>query len=99
MNYEFKKLQNKKIAILGLGIENYALAKYLIPPTPFIKGAKFDITICDARSKKELGEKYKDIEGILGVGHPIGCPTPLIKWQLGKNYNKKYTKKIADISI
>ena len=83
-----KNLQNKKIAILGLGIENYALVKFLIPLTPFIKGAKFDITICDARSKKELGERYKDIEGILGVGHPIGRPTPLIKWQLGKNYNK-----------
>jgi len=42
----FKDLENKKIAILGLGIENYALVKYLLKYK-----IKCEITICDAREK------------------------------------------------
>jgi len=49
-----ENLQNKKIAILGLGIENQALIKFLID-----KKINCAITICDLRDKKALGEKYK----------------------------------------
>ncbi|MFH1522389.1 MAG: UDP-N-acetylmuramoyl-L-alanine--D-glutamate ligase [Patescibacteria group bacterium] len=41
---KIKNLQNKKICILGYGIENQALVKFLIK-----KKIKADITICDAR--------------------------------------------------
>jgi len=42
-NITLKKLNNKKICILGYGIENQALVKYLIA-----KKIKADITICDS---------------------------------------------------
>ncbi|MBU0647351.1 hypothetical protein KJ809_02945, partial [Patescibacteria group bacterium] len=45
---ELKKLYNKKIALLGLGIENYALVKYVLD-----KKINCEITICDARNEKE----------------------------------------------
>jgi len=43
---KLNQLNNKKIALLGLGIENQALLKYLIK-----KKVKAEITVCDARSK------------------------------------------------
>lgn len=54
-NVKLKVLKNQKIAILGLGEENLALAKYL---------TKHDInyTICDKGSREELAEK--DIENL-----------------------------------
>jgi UDP-N-acetylmuramoylalanine--D-glutamate ligase len=73
MNYELKKLQNKKICILGLGIENYALVKFLLE-----KKIDCEIAICDARNKEKLGEKYKELAKYKNI-----------KWQLGGNYNKK----------
>jgi len=53
-----KKLQNKKIAILGLGIENYALIKFLLR-----QKVECMITICDIKKKAELGDKYQALKG------------------------------------
>ncbi|MFH1772746.1 MAG: UDP-N-acetylmuramoyl-L-alanine--D-glutamate ligase [Patescibacteria group bacterium] len=73
---ELKKLFNKRIAILGLGIENYALIKYVL-------NKKIDcvITICDIRSKEELGEKYEKLKKYKNI-----------IWKIGKNYNKNLEK-------
>jgi UDP-N-acetylmuramoylalanine--D-glutamate ligase len=85
-----KKLENKKIALLGLGKENSALLCFL-----FKKTKKANITICDFRPKKELkklapkDEKKqikwktgpgfnKDLEEfdilLRSPGWPINCP-------------------------
>ena len=45
MNYGLSFLKNKKIAFLGLGIENLALARYLLK-----QKVKCELTICDARN-------------------------------------------------
>jgi UDP-N-acetylmuramoylalanine--D-glutamate ligase len=59
--------KSKKIAILGLGEENIALINYL-----FKKGS--NITICDQKSKKQLGSYLKRIQNLS------------IKLKLGNNY-------------
>lgn len=68
------KLKNKKICILGLGIENYALVEFLLK-----KKIKCEITICDARTNKTLeGEQtFVHLQGF--------C---FLHWRLGKNYDK-----------
>ena len=55
MNLEY--LKNKKICLLGLGIENLSLAKYLAR-----RGIA--VSILDKRSSKELGDRYKTIKKI-----------------------------------
>ncbi len=50
-----KNLNKKEICILGLGIENYALVKYLIK-----KKISCNITICDAR--KKVKNIYPDLK-------------------------------------
>jgi len=94
------KLHNKKICILGLGIENYALVRFLLG-----KKVKCEITICDARSKKELGEKHTVIartpvaagerSNPVNITRKTGSPRRFaprddinIKWRLGKNYDQ-----------
>lgn len=67
-----KKFQNKKIAILGLGIENYSLVRYLLN-----KKINAYITICDNRSVEELGEKYEYLKD-----------RQAIAWKLGKYAGK-----------
>ena len=52
---ELKDLQNKKIAILGLGIENIALVRYLLKHK-----VKCEMTICDKR--EEVKEKIKNAD-------------------------------------
>ncbi|MBI4653129.1 UDP-N-acetylmuramoyl-L-alanine--D-glutamate ligase [Candidatus Kuenenbacteria bacterium] len=79
--------QNKKIAILGLGIENYALIKYLFQleadhPLGEKHKVKYEITICDSRTKKELDERYNE----------LNKKNILINWQLGNNFNKNLEK-------
>jgi UDP-N-acetylmuramoylalanine--D-glutamate ligase len=65
-----QKLQNKKIAILGLGIENYWLVKYILA-----QKIVCTIMICDGRGKKDLNDKllefqkYKNVDWILGKNH------------------------------
>ena len=85
-----KNLQNKKIALLGLGMENYALLKYLLKHE--VKG---EITICDMREKVgamhasslrrykihwQLGKNFKNNLGRFDIlfrspGWPIKCPS------------------------
>ncbi|MEK7557970.1 MAG: UDP-N-acetylmuramoyl-L-alanine--D-glutamate ligase [Patescibacteria group bacterium] len=73
---ELKKIQNKKIGILGLGIENYALVNYILN-----KKILCEITICDARDKKELNEKYNELKKYKNIN-----------WQFGKNYKQNLEK-------
>ncbi len=55
---QLKKLSNKKIALLGLGLENQALLALLDK-----KNIKAEITICDKRSKKRLNlPKLKNLK-------------------------------------
>lgn len=67
---KLKDLYKKNIFILGLGIENYWLVKFLLKE-------KIDcqIYICDARSSKVLGEKYVELS-----------KKKNIFWQLGIEY-------------
>jgi UDP-N-acetylmuramoylalanine--D-glutamate ligase len=69
-----KKLQDKKIAILGLGIENYALIKYLLK-----NKINCEITVCDKRKFDKLAE-IKNFAFLQKIKK--------IKWRLGKNYDK-----------
>ncbi len=78
------ELKNKKIAILGLGIENYALVRYLLKigvrrnvETHRDASLRYDITVCNARSREELGKKYRELSKYKNI-----------KWRLGKNYDK-----------
>jgi len=66
------KLNNKKIAILGLGIENYALVRFLLD-----KKVPCDITICDARKNIVGTQNFVSLRKHKNI-----------KWQLGKNYDK-----------
>lgn len=74
-------LKNKKIAILGLGIENLSLIRYLLKHK-----IKCEITVCDAR--KNAREKIK------GTGSRVkpGMTDTRISWQLGKGFNKNLNK-------
>ncbi|MBU4332130.1 UDP-N-acetylmuramoyl-L-alanine--D-glutamate ligase [Patescibacteria group bacterium] len=80
----FKELKNKKICILGLGLENYALVRFILKKKIFC-----EITVCDARGKKELGERYKALEGDIRECRLRGV---WVNWRLGKNYDKNLQK-------
>ncbi len=69
MNKKLVKLNNKKVAILGLGIENSYLISYLLRHK-----VKCEITVCDFRSKKQLGAKYDSLDG-------------RVSWKLGAEFN------------
>lgn len=66
-------LQGKKIAILGLGIENEAMLVWLIN-----QGVRAEFTICDFRPIEELGERYQRFSNYANVS-----------WQLGFEFNKR----------
>jgi len=65
-----RDLENKKIALLGLGLENYALVKFLLE-----KKTKCRLTVCDARNKERLGEKFTELKN-------------KASWKLGQNFNR-----------
>lgn len=73
------KLNNKKIAILGLGLENLALIKYLLKHK-----VKCEITVCDKRD--DIKVKMKN------AGLRIESTMTGKQWQLGKSYNKNLDK-------
>ncbi|MBI2446668.1 MAG: UDP-N-acetylmuramoyl-L-alanine--D-glutamate ligase [Parcubacteria group bacterium] len=52
-----KDLKNKKVCLLGLGLENLSLAKYLVK-----RGIA--VSVLDKRSGKELGDRYEAIKKI-----------------------------------
>ncbi len=68
-------LKNKKIGILGLGIENYALIFYILD-----KKIPCEITICDIRTKRQLSKRAEAISKRVKDKN-------IIKWRL-KDYNK-----------
>lgn len=79
MSIDAKKiyfLKNKKIGVLGLGIENYFLVKYILD-----NQIKCQITICDSRNKKQLAEKYAELSGQANIF-----------WKLGNDFNKNLKK-------
>lgn len=50
-------IKNEKIALLGLGLENQSLLKFLLKKNP-----KINITICDLRTEKELEKILEKIK-------------------------------------
>lgn len=66
-----KNLNNKKIALLGLGVENYALLNYCLKHK-----VKAIFTICDMHTSGELGEKFAMLNKYANVF-----------WQLGSDYD------------
>ncbi|MDP2736669.1 MAG: UDP-N-acetylmuramoyl-L-alanine--D-glutamate ligase [bacterium] len=70
-------LNNKRVAILGLGLENLALINYILKHK-----IKCEITVCDAR--EDVKAKHAWIPACAGMTR--------IGWQLGKNYNKNLDK-------
>ena len=54
----------KKVAVLGLGIENLALTNFLLQ-----KGAQ--VTVCDRRTPRQLGERYTALRNF-GVDFRLG---------------------------
>ncbi len=73
-----KELINKKIAFLGLGIENLSFIKYLVK----IK-LNCQITICDPLNEKELKSRLGEIKE---------SNNTKIELKLGKNYDKNLKK-------
>jgi len=71
-----KDLENKKICILGLGIENCALLEFLEK-----QKINADVTVCDAREKKHLCDSCSCVQ-----------KSSKIKRQLEKNYEKNLNK-------
>jgi UDP-N-acetylmuramoylalanine--D-glutamate ligase len=67
-----KNLANKKIALLGLGVENYALLNYCLKHKVV---ASF--TVCDMHSVEELADKFKILNKHANIF-----------WQLGLDYNQ-----------
>ncbi|MGE5606829.1 MAG: UDP-N-acetylmuramoyl-L-alanine--D-glutamate ligase [Bacteroidota bacterium] len=55
---------SQKVAVLGLGIENLALVKYLA-------ARRFKITVCDNRTQAALGARYEMLQK-LGVTFHLG---------------------------
>lgn len=66
-----KNIKLEKIALLGLGLENQALLLFLNK-----KYKKLDITICDARSKKNIKQAL-----------PFLKKFPKLKWQTENKFN------------
>lgn len=67
-----KNLHNKKIALLGLGVENYAMLKFLLK-----KKVKAEFTICDQRDGEQLGDRVKEF-----------VKNKNVSWKFGADYNK-----------
>lgn len=73
-----KKLENKQIAMLGLGVENLALIKYF-----FKKRLRASLTICDSRSFEQLGERYEEIKRLADASRTLS-----LVWKLGAGFNE-----------
>ncbi len=68
--------KKEKIALLGLGLENQSLLKFLIKKYP-----QTDITICDLRTEKQIKEILKKIK-----------INKKLKFQIEKNFNIELDK-------
>lgn len=67
-----EKLGGKKIALLGLGVENLALAKFLL-----LHKIDCQIAICDMRSQEQLAERFDEF-----------AKHPNVSWKLGADFNR-----------
>jgi len=67
-----ERFKDKKVAFLGLGVENLALVKFLLKHE-----VACQITICDMRSSEQLAERFAEFSG----HHNIG-------WKLGAEFNQ-----------
>ncbi|MDD4901615.1 MAG: UDP-N-acetylmuramoyl-L-alanine--D-glutamate ligase [Patescibacteria group bacterium] len=88
-----KSLNNRKIAMLGLGVENLALVKYLLRRSPAAEtaaGQGLHITVCDPKSAAELGDRYLEIKQLAKKNK-----LPEIILMTGKNYDAH----LADFDI
>lgn len=70
MHKDLKNLIGKKIAILGLGIDNFALVKYLLN-----EKINCVITICDAQSEEDLGPKFEFLKNKKNIAWRLGANT------------------------
>jgi UDP-N-acetylmuramoylalanine--D-glutamate ligase len=70
------KIRSKKVAILGLGLENQALLDYFLRHK-----IAADFTVCDARVSEELGALYKKFQKFKNI-----------YWQLGPKFNRELYK-------
>lgn len=71
----FARLENKKIAFLGLGMENYSLIKFLAK-----EGAKVSFTICDAVEPHGMNERFLELERSIDPGN--------LHYRLGGDYDE-----------
>jgi UDP-N-acetylmuramoylalanine--D-glutamate ligase len=78
-------IKNKKIAALGLGVENLALVKFLLQHKIFCH-----ITVCDPKSAAELGDRFLEIKELAHKNK-----LPAINLMTGKNYDAH----LADFDI
>jgi UDP-N-acetylmuramoylalanine--D-glutamate ligase len=69
--FKLTKYNQKRIAILGLGIENEALVYFLLKHK-----VQAEITICDLRSPEQLGDRFIKLSKKRGIS-----------WQLGSEAN------------
>jgi UDP-N-acetylmuramoylalanine--D-glutamate ligase len=79
--FNLKNLENKKIAALGLGVENLVLIKFLLK-----NKVKCNIVVCDPKSAAELGDRFLDIK-LLARKNKL----PEIILMTGKNYDAHLT--------
>jgi UDP-N-acetylmuramoylalanine--D-glutamate ligase len=70
---KIKDLEGKKIAILGLGIENEAMLQWLLR-----QKIRAEYTVCDFRSEEQLGDRYLKLS-----------KNKNISWRLGEQYNQR----------
>jgi len=77
-----KDLQNKKICILGWGLENQALVRFLLK-----KKIDCEITICDRKKVRTQNFAFPPRK-IKFPPRKIKFPPRKIAWRLGKNYDK-----------
>lgn len=68
-----KSFRYKKLALLGLGVENFALLRYLLA-----KKANCEITICDKRKKREVKNEIDNFKKFKNI-----------KWQLGEKIGNR----------
>ncbi len=59
-----KNIQNKKIALLGLGLDNYALLKFITK-----HDKKLPITVLDPHDKKTLIKKFPDLKKYKNISY------------------------------
>lgn len=79
---KISRLQGKRIAILGLGIENLALVKYLLE-----KELECELVLCDIRPRKEIKKKMDELSEYLYKNK-----TATIRLNLGPGYDDQLEK-------